>query len=170
MAETKKKKQIETSMALPIGTILRGGQYQYCIEEVLGQGNYGITYKASAMIAHGNISQLWYFAIKENFAKEYCSRETNGITMTYSQNRAEEAERDLREFVAEGKTLAKICNGNENIINVNEYFEANNTAYYVMEFIEGGDLRTMAERTDGYGNGSHQSHYAHHRCCWLLAS
>lgn len=145
MAETKKRKKTEYSMTLPIGTILKGGKNAYRIEEVLGQGNYGITYKASATITLGNISKLWYFAIKENFAKDYCSREADGIAMTYPQNRAEKAERDLKEFVAEGKTLSEICNGNKYIINVNETFEANNTAYYAMEFIDGGDLRTLVE-------------------------
>ena len=136
MAETKKK----NNGSLPVGTILRNGQYQYRIGEVLGQGNYGITYKASAMVKIGNISKPMTFAIKENFAKQYCSRKADGVTMSYSSVHAEEAKRDLKDFVAEGKTLAQICNGHKNIVNVNETFEENNTAYYVMEFIEGGNL------------------------------
>ena len=140
MAETKKKQQREFTLALPVGTILRNGQYQYRIGEVLGQGNYGITYKASAMVKIGNISKPMTFAIKENFAKQYCSRKADGVTMSYSSVHAEEAKRDLKDFVAEGKTLAQICNGHKNIVNVNETFEENNTAYYVMEFIEGGNL------------------------------
>ena len=139
MAETKKK----NSGSLPVGTILRNGQYQYRIGEVLGQGNYGITYKASAMVKIGNISKPMTFAVKENFAKDYCSRKADGVTLRYAEEHAEEAERDLREFIAEGKTLERICNGHENIVNVNETFEENNTAYYVMEFIEGGDLQSL---------------------------
>ena len=140
MAETKKKQQREFTLALPVGTVLHNGQYQYRIEEVLGQGNYGITYKASAMVKIGNISKPMTFAIKENFAKAYCSRNPDGVTMSYSSNHAEETKRDLNDFVAEGKTLAQICNGHKNIVNVNETFEENKTAYYVMEFIEGGNL------------------------------
>ena len=139
MAETKKK----NTGSLPLGTILRNGQYQYRIGEVLGQGNYGITYKASAMVKIGNISKPMTFAVKENFAKDYCSRKADGVTLRYAEEHAEEAERDLREFIAEGKTLERICHGHENIVNVNETFEENNTAYYVMEFIEGGDLQSL---------------------------
>ena len=139
MAETKKK----NSGSLPVGTILRNGQYQYRIGEVLGQGNYGITYKASAKVKIGNISKPMTFAVKENFAKDYCSRMADGVTLRYAEEHAEEAERDLREFIAEGKTLERICHGHENIVNVDETFEENNTAYYVMEFIEGGDLQSL---------------------------
>ena len=139
MTETKKK----NTGSLPLGTILRNGQYQYRIEEVLGQGNYGITYKASAMVKIGNISKPMTFAVKENFARDYCSRKTDGVTLRYTEEHTEEAERDLREFIAEGKTLERICHGHENIVNVNETFEENNTAYYVMEFIEGGDLKSL---------------------------
>ena len=139
MSETKKK----NNGSLPEGTILRNGQYQYRIGEVLGQGNYGITYKASAMVKIGNISKPMTFAVKENFVKDYCSRKADGVTLRYAEEHAEEAERDLREFIAEGKTLERICHGHENIVNVNETFEENNTAYYVMEFIEGGDLQSL---------------------------
>ena len=118
MAETKKK----NNGSLPVGTILQNGQYQYRIEEVLGQGNYGITYKASAMVKIGNISKPMTFAVKENFAKDYRSRKSDGVTLKYAEEHAEEAERDLREFIAEGKTLEHICNGHENIVNVNETF------------------------------------------------
>ena len=36
--------------ALSKGTVLQGGKYPYRIEEVLGQGSYGITYKVSAEV------------------------------------------------------------------------------------------------------------------------
>lgn len=138
MAETKKKNQ--TGNALPLGTKLKNGRYVYTVKELLGQGNYGFTYKATAQVRVGNIPRDFDFAIKENFAKQYCSRMLDGITMNYPEKNAEEAERDLHDFLAEGKTLERICNGHSNIVNVNETFEENNTAYYVMEFIEGGNL------------------------------
>ena len=64
--------------ALSKGTVLQGGKYPYRIEEVLGQGSYGITYKVSAEVSFGNITNKIYFAVKENFTKRYCSRKADG--------------------------------------------------------------------------------------------
>ena len=69
MAETKIKSQKEYPNALPIGTILKGGTYSYTIEEVLGQGSYGITYKVSTKTDMGNIPVKLVFAVKENFTQ-----------------------------------------------------------------------------------------------------
>lgn len=143
MAETRKKNQAN---ALPIGTILKGGQYPYRIEKVLGQGGYGITYKVSARVKSGNIPVTVFFAIKENFVAKYCSRKSDGVTMTYPENCEEEAQRDLNDFVAEGRRLEQLCKGHKNIVNVNETFYANNTAYYAMEYINGGDLCKMVKQ------------------------
>lgn len=135
MAETKK---IVT--ALPVGTVLTKGMYPYRIEQVLGQGSYGITYKVTAQIKMGNVSQKIPFAVKENFASGYCSRMADGVTMKYPAEYSDDAIRDKEDFLAEGKRLAEICRESKNIVKVNETFEENNTAYYVMEFINGGNL------------------------------
>lgn len=63
--------------ALAKGTILRhssmlGGESVYKIENVLGQGGFGITYLASSNIVIGNTEHKLYFAIKEFFVKGQC--------------------------------------------------------------------------------------------------
>lgn len=146
MAETKKKNVRMTSKTLPIGYVLRGGKYDYRVEEVLGQGSYGITYKVSAQIYVGNIPVRQFFAIKENFVEKYCSRKSDGVTMTFPEDCEEEARRDINDFLAEGKRLEQLCKGHKNIVNVNETFYANNTAYYTMEYINGGDLCKIVKR------------------------
>lgn len=140
MAETKKKNQTEFPMALPIGTILKGGQYPYRIEEVLGQGSYGLTYRVSAQVSIGNITKEVSFAVKENFAKKYCSRKADGVTMKYPTEFADDVERDLQDFLSEGKKLREICKESKNIVKVNETWRENGTAYYAMEYIDGGNL------------------------------
>jgi len=126
--------------ALSKGTVLQGGKYPYRIEEVLGQGSYGITYKVSAEVSFGNITNKIYFAVKENFTKKYCSRKADGITMKFPAEFASDVERDLEDFLTEGKRLNQICKSSKHIVKVNETWQENDTAYYAMEFIDGGSL------------------------------
>ncbi len=126
--------------ALSKGSVLQGGKYPYRIEEVLGQGSYGITYKVSAEVSFGNITNKIYFAVKENFTKKYCSRKADGVTMKFPAEFASDVERDLEDFLTEGKRLNQICKSSKHIVKVNETWQENDTAYYAMEYIDGGSL------------------------------
>ena len=159
--------------ALTKGTILRhssvlGRENVYTIEDVLGQGGFGITYLASSTISVGNTEHKLYFAIKEFFVKGQCWRDSSGkavahknfwrkivdffsgnrrialendCIMRYSPAAKIEIEECLKDFIEEANRLNRICREDEHIVNVNEIFEANGTAYYVMEFLNGGSLR-----------------------------
>ena len=131
----------EYKYALSKGKILKGGKYAYCIDSVLGQGGYGFTYKVSFKTKIGNIPVTLYFAVKELFVKGHCYRGADGLSMEYSEASAPEVKESLRDFITEGNRLAQFCKHDTHIVNVNEVFEANNTAYYVMEYLEEGDLR-----------------------------
>lgn len=117
----------------------------YTIEGALGQGGFGITYLASSIFKIGNVSQKVYFAIKEFFVKGQCWREAGGVQMMLPK--AKTAQNDvlkwLEEFVAEAERLNRICKDMPHIVNVNEVFRTNGTAYYVMEFLDGGSLKDM---------------------------
>ena len=132
---------------LPVGTILTGGQNSYHIEDVLGQGGYGITYKVWTIIKNGQIPVKVPFAIKEHFVNGRCHRAADGVTVEYSQEAAEDVEESLKDFVKEGRLLNKICQVSDEavryIVPVNEVIEVNNTAYFVMQYLEGGSLRRM---------------------------
>ena len=131
---------------LSIGTKLQGAK-TYHIEEVLGQGGYGITYKVWAVTKDGQIPVKVPFAIKEHFVNGRCHRAADGVTVEYSQEAAEDVEESLKDFVKEGRLLNKICQVSDEavryIVPVNEVIEVNNTAYFVMQYLEGGSLRRM---------------------------
>ena len=132
---------------LPVGTTLTGGQNSYHIEDVLGQGGYGITYKVWTIIKNGQIPVKVPFAIKEHFVNGRCHRAADGVTVEYSQEAAEDVEESLRDFVKEGQLLHRICQTDDEsvkyIVPVNEVIEVNKTAYFVMQYLEGGSLRRM---------------------------
>lgn len=138
----------EFKYALPAGYVLKGGNHDYTIEETLGKGGFGITYKVKARIKAGNITVTTHFAVKEFFPSG-CWREDADPTMCYAPTAKQEVEDSLNDFVREGKRLQEICKLNSNIVNVNEVFSANGTAYYVMEYLSGGDLRTTVKNNKG---------------------
>jgi len=130
--------------ALHAGTVLEKGRFPYEVVEVLGQGGFGITYKVMADIMVGTIPVTTYFAVKEYFPSG-CWRDKDGVTMLSSPAAKSEIEAGLEDFINEGERLQRICKLNRNIVNVNEVFRDNGTAYYVMEYLDGGDVRSMVK-------------------------
>lgn len=135
-----KDKELLLKSALPIGTLLQSKSRKYYVVEVLGGGGFGITYKVYANEMIGNISQKIFFVIKEYFIKG-CFRTENGISVSYASDLKNEFEQSRTDFVLEADRLNKLGKLSPNIVKVNEHFDANSTSYYVMEYLDGGDLR-----------------------------
>ena len=128
--------------ALPAGTVLASSERTYTVESVLGAGGFGVTYKATATISVQNIEVEAQFAIKEHFLNALCEREGDTSRVKYSAPVRQQVEGSLKDFIGEARRLQKIGVSHPNIVSVNEVFEANNTAYYVMEYIDGESLRS----------------------------
>ena len=129
--------------ALPAGTVLTGGMYPYRIVKPLGQGGFGITYLATAKITVGNIPQEAKFAIKEHFDQKLNQR--RGTEAIVSNPLTEkEIHESIDSFMVEAKRLHELHH--LNIVPVNECFKANNTAYYVMQYIDGESLAEMVSK------------------------
>ena len=127
--------------ALPAGYVLENGEMSYQIERVIGHGGFGITYLAWAMANVGNVAIKGYFAIKEHFVSSDCERDASTSRVVYSKPARERVESSRKDFISEARRLQKVGVDHPNIVKVNEVFEANNTAYYVMEYLEGESLR-----------------------------
>ena len=127
--------------SLPPGTLLRGVTYSYKIIKVLGQGTFGITYLATVRSDGGSDLDGTQVAIKEFFMSDINGRDTFTVT---SSNRDGLFDKYKRKFVKEAQNLERLKH--KNIIHVLEEFEANNTVYYAMTFMEGGSLDEYISR------------------------
>ena len=136
---------MEYKHTLPIGAKLQSPKRVYTIERVLGQGGFGITYKVSAKIKVENVTVRTYFAIKEFFMSDSCERDNNN-SICYSSPVKDKVEEGKADFYAEAQRLNRISLSHPNLIHVNEVFKANNTVYYVMEYLDGGSLRSYVHK------------------------
>ena len=114
------------------GTLLKD---QYLLGEPLGQGGFGITYIAR------DVNLDIRVAVKEYYPNGYAVRTaaaTDRVTIADEQIR-QNVQRGKEDFLKEARTLARF-KGTPGIVDVLNFFEANDTAYIVMEFLEGETL------------------------------
>ena len=104
----------------------------YEIDSVLGHGGFGITYLATDT----NLNQK--VAIKEYFPANIAIRTGDNRVAPSSAKKAETYSWGLSRFLAEAQTLAKFRH--TGIVQVFSVFEANGSAYMVMEFVRGESL------------------------------
>lgn len=109
---------------------------RYEIKSILGEGGFGITYYGVDSLFGKSV------AIKEYFPQGLVTRNnelTNDITVTYAkQDEAYVAGK--RRFISEARVMAKF-NKDQGIVGVTDFFESNNTAYIVMEYLDGVTLK-----------------------------
>ncbi|MDM8559140.1 serine/threonine protein kinase [Candidatus Parabeggiatoa sp. HSG14] len=123
---------------LPTGYQLKN----YKIQEILGNGNFGITYLAEDIELNTQV------AIKEYFPNELAVREEdNANIQEKSPKEADNLAWGLRQFVKEAKTLALFKH--PNIVHVLQFFQANNTAYIVMEYEPGQNMASFLKEKKG---------------------
>ena len=121
---------------LQAGTVLQQGKYM--IQRVLGQGGFGITYEGVQVGLNRHV------AIKEFFIRDFCQRQDTTVTVTGTETATETVGQYRHKFIKEAQMIASMSNM-PHMITIYDIFEENETAYYVMEFIEGGSLRSLVQ-------------------------
>lgn len=126
--------------ALPLYTLLNE---QYIVGKVLGQGGFGITYKAYDTFKRQIV------AIKEYMPADYSERRGNTVYPLTGNGKAERIfEHGKSSYIAEIKTLYQF-DKTDGIVTIFSNFQENNTAYLVMEYLEGYSLRSFVKMNGG---------------------
>ena len=122
------RRALAPSIALPAGYRL----HEYRIDAVLGQGSFGITYLAT------DVNLDTQVAIKEYLPAELAIRTADSTVRPRSIDVASTLLDGLDQFLVEARTLATFRH--PNIVRVARFFEANRTAYMVMDYERGSPL------------------------------
>jgi serine/threonine protein kinase len=107
---------------------------QYTIERFLNAGGFGITYLATNSLGRRVV-------IKECFPSALCGR-SDQVVRPRSRAYKNNLSSVVQLFVQEAHNLAKLAH--PNIVGVHQVFEDNDTAYMVLDYIEGRDLEEIA--------------------------
>ena len=121
-----KEKTVIQDIFLQKNTIL---DHRYQILRVLGRGGFGITYEAVNTKVNRRV------AIKEFYSGEYMGREENTVVLT-DRDKQEVFETAKKKFMREARLLGDVAK-EPGVVQVLDYFEENNTAYIVMDYLSG---------------------------------
>ncbi len=141
------KTEKQSPRCLPVNTILAG---KYLVGPVLGEGGFGITY------AGYDLNMETRIAIKEYFPVELVSRDTTRRTgdggsdrvISLSGEKSKTYQQGLKKYVDEARNVSQFS-GTPGVVSVKDFFYENDTAYIVMEYIEGVSLKEYLKQKGG---------------------
>ena len=136
MSDATSRQGAQTSNADPVDLVaLAAGRTigRYEVLSVLGQGGFGITYRARDAQLGREV------AIKEYLPLALAVRQDGITVLPRSTTAAPDFAWGRERFVAEGRTLASLQNA-PGIVRVFDFLEANGTAYIVMQLVQGETL------------------------------
>ena len=123
----------QDNFVLPRGTVLCG---HYVVGRVLGQGGFGITYIGFDLSLQRKV------AIKEFYPRGLASRfATMSCSLQWASDEDSQTVRTtgMDSFLREARKMAKVEDIPE-VVSVRESFQENDTAYIIMDYIEGKTL------------------------------
>ncbi|MEO7742933.1 MAG: cache domain-containing protein [Usitatibacter sp.] len=127
-------KSAAAHVALPVGFRL----HEYRIDGVLGQGGFGIAYKATDVNLDAKV------VIKEYLPEDFAYRTTDSSVCARDDYDQEFYQTGLDSFLVEARTLATFRH--PNIVRVARFFEAHRTAYMVLEYERGQSLKSWRKK------------------------
>ncbi|HIV17690.1 MAG TPA: serine/threonine protein kinase [Candidatus Alectryocaccobium stercorigallinarum] len=124
------------------GTVLDG---RYQIHDTLGEGGFGITYLAENLSIHINT------AVKEFFWRGHVRRKASDHLdlLVINENDIQDYDELKKKFMREARLLRDFEN-EPGVVRVLDYFEANNTAYLVMEYLNGMTFRRYINQNGAF--------------------
>ena len=132
MIESPSNRSMSNTRCLKPGVILKE---RYKIEEVIGAGGFGITYRAWDPLLQA------YVAIKEYYPSGIATRSVDSSKVCVPVgNEQKEYHRGLVRFLKEAQDVARF-QAEPNIVSIYDYLEENDTAYMVMEYLHGCTLK-----------------------------
>src|SRR5262245_38451315 len=127
-------KPAAASITLPAGFRL----FEYRIDSVLGQGGFGIAYAAT------DVNLASKVVIKEYLPEEFAYRSADNSVSARDDMDQEFYQSGLDSFLVEARTLATFRH--PHIVRVARFFEANKTAYMVLEYERGQSLKSWRKK------------------------
>ena len=115
---------------------------RYTVGIALGQGGFGITY-----IGYDNVLGT-RVAIKEYYPNDSAQRESESRTVRVFAGGETDFEKGKERFLTEARTLARFSEY-PGVVSVKDCFGANGTAYMVMQYLDGTDLKQYLNRRGG---------------------
>jgi len=131
--------QTENSIALSPGTVLNE---RYLVGRLLGLGGFGVTYLALDTTTQTKI------AIKEYFPSSLAVREADRTICFNGKGDSRIYDHGMKAFIREAKSLSKFI-GQKNIVQVSHSFFENGTGYFVMEYLNGVNLKVLRKGMGG---------------------
>ncbi len=116
---------------------------KYLVGNSIGEGGFGITYVGLDLVLDRKI------AIKEFYPSGFANRNntlSNVVTLNY-ENEGEYFRKGVEHFLQEAKSIAKF-HDEKSVVDIISFFEENNTAYIIMEYLEG---ETLSDRIRSKG-------------------
>lgn len=125
---------------LKLGTILKG---KYLVGTVIGEGGFGITYIGRDLVLDKKV------AIKEFYPMGHINRnnETSGHLTISTEAQRELVRKGMDRFLEEARNIAQFSE-EPGIVDVTDFFEENDTAYIIMEYLDG---KTLADHIKEFG-------------------
>lgn len=135
--------------ALAPGTIIKGAKNSYKVTDVLRSNGQGFTYKVTATVGVGSRARQVSMVMREHMMVRCSDRGDDGMTVVTAEDIAPTVEGCLRSFSYASEERANVAEKCTWLIDVIDIFEANNTYYYVAEYLDGPTLKEYVESKGG---------------------